>query len=230
LPRRALARFIACCCAIAGSGCEGPRGATPLPEPPALDANRIDVPEIMPAVLGPITIEGDTRSATPGSTLRVTNLDSTAEPATTTVAADGSFAIQVDAAEGDVLRVEAERNGERSNALDFVLGEAGLTPSPRHDCIRVDPEFRLEFLESPDIQQLFFQSTCDSDAVLDGARTRLELAEFAIPDDFPLELFARDDAAVEVGFEGDAPREDVLFIDVDVNGVVIRYPFTLLAR
>ena len=228
LPRRALAALLACALG-ALAGCEGSRGATPLPEPPALDGDRIDLPEVMPASQDLISVVGASRSATPGSTVRVTNLDTTDEPATALVESDGSFVVQVRATRGDELRFEAEKNGERSDALDFIV-DVPLEPSPRHDCIRIDPEFRLEFLDSPDTQQIFVQSTCDEAASLDNARTRLSRDEFTISGDFPLDLAARDDAAFDIDFDGESPAEDVLFVDIELNGVSIRYPITLRAR
>lgn len=227
---RAAVAFLTCLCALA-SGCEGTRGATPLPEPPALDGTRIQVPDIMPVSAGTVTLQGSSRSATPGSTLRVTNLDSEDEPSTVLVATDGSFALEIEAEPGDELRFEAEKNGERSDAVDLTL-EDELVPSPRHDCIRLEPEFRLEFVE-PGREPVFVQNTCGEDASISAPRLRLaelaELAEFAVSGEFPLSLSAGDDASFEVAFEGGVSVEDVLFVDIEVGGVVHRYPLTLWA-
>ena len=52
--------------------CEGPRGASPLPEPPAIDGSRIGVGNGIAPVSVPTDIEfvGERASASPGAVLR----------------------------------------------------------------------------------------------------------------------------------------------------------------
>jgi hypothetical protein len=211
--------------------CDANWTATPLPEPPALDGERIHTPEIMPAAAGELTIIGDPSSVSAGATLRILNLDTTDAPFTSRVEGDGSFELQVSADAGDELRIEAFNENGRSGPLDYLALQDGLVPSPRHDCVRLIPETTLEFGSSPDSADLVVQNRCDDELVLDNPRARLELPDFRLQSELPQTLAPNGSAALEFEFleESAEAREDVFFVDIEVLGEVIRYPVTLSA-
>lgn len=211
-------------------GCEGPRGASPLPEPPAIDGSRIGFGHsIAPAsVPADIELTGDRASASPGATLRVTNLDTTDEPVTTTVADNGSFTILVSVSPGDELRFEAFRGDYRSEPVDLVI-DSELTPAPRHDCIALTPGYVLEF-DGSTAESLFIDNQCDAAAVIQDPRFRLDLPDFALTTAaLPVTVEPGRSTSLRFNFAPQAagPREDVFFVDIDVNGEVLRYPIGL---
>lgn len=215
---------------LAATACGSEWTATPLPEPPALDGSRIRRPDITTAFAGSIWIEGDARSASAGATLRVTNLDSTDAPETTTVASDGSFSLEVLAEPGDEVRIDAVNRHGRSEPIDLIVDD-DLIPSPRHDCIRLAPEFSLEFREGSGSEKLTVYNLCDLEVALTDPRARLALENFTLESELPLTLPAGESAALEFEFAESSPdaREDVFFIDIEVDAELIRYPVTLYA-
>jgi hypothetical protein len=210
-------------------GCGNEWTATPLPEPPALDGQRIHRPDGISTLTGDVTIVGDARSASPGATVRVTNLETTDEPATATVAADGSFTVEVPATDGDELRIDAVSRDGRSEPIDVILGEQ-LTPSPRHTCVTLSPADTLEFSEST-AETLVVRNRCDSELSLEAPRSRLSLPYFTLETELPMTLAESETGALDFAYSDDdaAEREDVFFVDIDVGGEVIRYPVTLYA-
>jgi hypothetical protein len=215
---------------FAATACGSEWTATPLPEPPALDGSRIRRPDITTAFVGTVWIAGDAKSASAGATLRVTNLDSTDDPVTTTVASDGSFTIEVVAETGDEVRIDAVTRHGRSEPVDLIVDDE-LTPSPRHDCVRLVPKFSVEFLEGSRAEELTVHNLCDLEIALADPRARLGLEEFTLESELPLTIPAGESAALEYGFAAGSPgeSEDVFFIDIEVDGELIRYPLTLYA-
>jgi hypothetical protein len=210
--------------------CEGPRGASPLPEPPAIDGSRIGYgPALAPASL-PADVEliGDLASASPGSTLRVTNLDTTDEPVTTTVTDDGRFSIMVSVSPGDELRFEAFRGEFRSEPVDRIANSQELAPAPRHDCIALTPGYVVEF-DGSTAESLFIDNQCDAPAVVQAPRFRLGLPDFAPTTALPVTIEPGRSASLRFSYtpqSAEAP-EDIFFVDIDVNGDALRYPIGL---
>jgi hypothetical protein len=215
---------------LAATACGSDWTATPLPEPPALDGSRIRRPDITIAVTGTIWIEGDPHSASVGATLRVTNLDTTDEPATTTVASDGSFSIEVPAEPGNEIRIDAVSRHGRSEPIDLIV-DSELIPSPRHDCVRLSPEFSLEFREGSRAEELTVHNLCDQEVALADPRARLALEDFTLESELPLTIPAGESTALEFEFTESSPdaRENVFFVNIEVDGELIRYPITLYA-
>jgi hypothetical protein len=215
---------------LAATACSSDWTATPLPEPPALDGSRIRRPDITITFTGSIWIEGDAQSASAGATLRVTNLDSTDDPATITVANDGSFSLEVLAEPGDELRIDAVNRHGRSEPIDLIVDDE-LVPSPRHDCVRLAPKFSLEFRDGSRAEELTVHNLCAQEVALTDPRARLELADFTLESELPLTIATGESAALEFEFAESSPdaREDVFFIDIEVDGEPIRYPVTLYA-
>lgn len=210
--------------------CEGPRGASPLPEPPAIDGSRIAVGSSITPVSVPADIEivGERASASPGALLRVTNLDTTDDPVTTTVTDDGRFSVVVSVAPGDELRFEAFRAEYRSDPVDLVSGDA-LSPAPRHDCIVLTPGYIVEF-DGSTAESLFIDNQCDSPAVLQDPRFRLDLPDFALTTaGLPVTIEPGRSTSLRFSFDPQAAgaREDIFFTDIEVNGEVLRYPIGL---
>ena len=211
--------------------CEGPRGASPLPEPPAIDGSRIGFGNSIAPAAVPADIElvGDGASASPGSTLRVTNLDTTDEPVTTTVTDEGRFSILVSVSPGDELRFEAFRGELRSDPVDLIIDSSGLTPGPRHGCIAFTPGYAVEF-DGSTAESLFIDNQCGAPAVVQDPRFRLALPDFALSTPaLPVTVAPGRSASLRFGFEPQAAgiREDVFFADIDVDGEVLRYPIGL---
>ena len=229
--RISLSKFFALATGLlAATACGSKWTATPLPEPPAVDGSRIHRPDLATAFAGSISVEGDSRSASAGATLRVTNLDSTDDPVTTTVASDGSFVLEVLAEEGDEIRIDAVTREGRSEPVDLLVDDE-LMPSPRHDCVRLVPEFSVEFRDGSRTEELMVHNLCDLEVALANPRTRLGLAAFTLESDLPLTIPAGESAALEFGFAEASPgaREDVFFIDIEVDDELFRYPVTLYA-
>jgi hypothetical protein len=209
--------------------CEGPRGASPLPEPPAIDGSRIGVENSIVPVSFPADIEivGERDSASPGATLRVTNLDTTDDPVTTTVTDDGRFSVLVTVTPGDELRFEAFRAEYRSDPVDLVFDDGPL-PAPRHDCITLTPGYLVEF-DGSTAESLFIDNQCDSPAVVQDPRFRLGLSDFELTTALPVTIEPSRSTSLRFSFDPQAAgiREDVFFTDIDVNGEVLRYPVGL---
>lgn len=231
-PYERIARvFLALVLCVLASACSSNWTATPLPEPPAVDGERIHLPELSPASSGRITIVGDPRSVSPGATVRVTNLETTDEPFVAAVESDGSFAIDVEAEPGDELRLDAvNREGRSEESFDYLVADP-LLPSPRHDCLALVPNFVVAFAGSSDSRDLLIQNFCDSAAIIDDARARRQLPEFTLSTELPLTVEPGGRARIELNFAAtsDEEREDILFLDVDVGGEAIRYPIGLYA-
>jgi hypothetical protein len=210
--------------------CEGPRGASPLPEPPAIDGSRIGVGNGVAPASVPSDIEfvGERASASPGAVLRITNLDTTDDPVTTAVADDGSFSALVSVSPGDELRFEAFRAEYRSDPVDLVFTDA-LSPAPRHDCIALTPGYLVEF-DGSTAESLFIDNQCDSPAVVQDPRFRLDLPDFALTTAaLPVTIEPGRSTSLRFSFDPQAAglREDVFFTDIEVNSEVLRYPIGL---
>src|SRR6188768_167918 len=74
------------------SGC-GVGAATPVPEPPALQTDKITIPAMIAVLGNSLTLQGAAGTAPARATILVTDLDATTASVATTAADDGSFAI-----------------------------------------------------------------------------------------------------------------------------------------
>lgn len=221
------------------SGCT----ATPLPEPPAFgpDLSRIapvDRGQARPASEGlfSIVFHGQTGSADPGSTVRVTNLDALTPTVATSVAEDGSFAISLEVRAGDELRFESVRDGTRSPPSDArVREDYGLETAPRFDCIRLQSGSTIDFGTTPVAatteRSWVFRNACGSEIRVADPRWRLGTSGFDT---------AFRAAPVQAGDEFELPltftptqaggAEDVFFVEIEVAGERIRYPITAFGQ
>jgi len=229
-PNRSRYRSLLLALGVLLLACEGPRGASPLPEPPAIDGSRIGVGNSLAPASVPADVElvGDTASASPGATLRVTNLDTTDDPVTTTVAENGRFSVLVSVSPGDELRFEAFRGEFRSDPVELVV-ESTLSPAPRHDCVALTPGYLVEF-DAGSAESLTIANQCDAPLVVQNPRARLGLPDFELTTpELPVTIDPRRTASLRFSFDPQqpAPLEDVFFVDLDLNGEVLRYPVGL---
>lgn len=237
--RTSIARALSCLAACWLTIACGPQGATPVPQPPlgAFPLDSIATPKVDPdtrnvVVLSSRPMGSSKGSPVPGGLIRVTDLDSTASPVQTTVDDAGAFSLSLPFALGDELRFEWLLDGQRSTPADAVLtsGPAALAlvPSPRFACLGVEPAYFVGF-GSATRAELTLTNRCGSAVTVDGPRTRLGLADFALDPALPLTVPGAANAALSFTFERSTAgiREDVLFVDVTLAGESVRYPITL---
>lgn len=226
---RRMRAFIAAM-ALTVAACSTPGVATPLPEPPSLDATKISAPGVMTALNPtPLDIRGSAGAAPSRATLRATNLDSTAPPVTTTADDQGAFLLTILVSSGNELRLQAIVGAARSAPLDFTYTQA-LAPSVRETCVTVSPGFELSF-GAPGASRLTLANGCSGAITLSDPRLRLGLPDFQLRTALPLDVVSGASAGLDVAFQrADASeREDVLFVTLTVGGQTRRYPFTLFA-
>ncbi|HKO91037.1 MAG TPA: hypothetical protein VJU61_07795 [Polyangiaceae bacterium] len=212
-------------------------GATPMPEPPSLDGGSIGVAPVSIAVLSEprlLPIEGQAGAATPGALVQVINLETRDAAVSTTAASDGSFLLSVPVRSGDELRLQAQTEGARSEPIDLLYRSVELVetlePSPRHDCVVLEPGFELHF--SGSVQRgLRVRNACSGPIELANPRFRLAAADFGLDTALPRTLTPGSDALLELTLRNATPpaREDVLFVDISLAGQVLRYPIGLYA-
>jgi hypothetical protein len=211
--------------------CSTPGVATPLPEPPSLDARKITAPEVTPVTApSPVEIVGAVGAATARAVVRATNLDTT-DPAVTTTADDnGAFHITIMASGGNELRVQAIAGNERSAPLDLTYTAGRIAPSVRSACVALSPGFELDFSSSGPVR-LTFTNSCADAITLANPRLRLGLTDFQLTTALPLSIGTGASSPLDVTYArtdaGD--REDVLFVTITVAGQDLRYPITLFA-
>jgi hypothetical protein len=230
LHRIWLVALVSALCAL---GCSGPRDATPLPEPPALNPDRIGITVGLIPATTTIWITAAPNAAPANALVRVTNLESTGPTISTTAMANGSFEIRVPGEVGDELRFQALVGAERSPPIDLIyVNEAptGFRMSARHSCVSLSPGFELLFA-SAGSQELTLRSTCAGTLSVANPRQRRPLAAFSLETALPLDVSAGGTGSLSVAFSGAtaAEVEDTLFVDVTNDGVTLRYPITLAA-
>jgi len=212
------------------AACGSPDGATPMPEPLALDPDKIA--RATTVVLMPFlpVLAADAGAAPPGATVRLTNLDDTAPSASTVAEADGSFRFDLGESvqTGDELRLQAVLGGRRGPPLDFST-ELGVSPSERHGCVVLQPGFELTF--EPDSRaRLEFQNRCATEVLIDAPRARLGLPEFELGmTALPTSIARNATGSVEVVLSAaNGPElEETLLLDVTAEGRVFRTAITL---
>jgi hypothetical protein len=212
-----------------------------MPEPPSFDLNQVN--KGAEAVNQPedptVRVLVGGKGAVPaGAVVRVTNLDALEDASADNATDQGSFLVYVRALDGEELRFEWA-DGERRSAPadarvlapDPAANAFQLQPSQRFDCLRLEPGFVLDFTGDAPEAALTLRNDCDAAINLDNARSRLGLADFALPDNLPLDIAPGDSAELVVAFARSAAslREDILFVDVTLDAATIRYPITLRA-
>lgn len=227
---------------LAGTACGNPRDATPLPEPPGLDLDRIGPaaapteyrPDVYPI---PIHMAGEPGSAPAGALIQVTNLELPDPPSVATVAANGSFAVSLMGGSGDELRFQLVVDGQRGAPLDAFYVDPStpgaqnyLTPSMRHDCLSLSPGFEVTF-ENMGVAGLVLDNGCDGGVTIGNARSRSGASTSRVSNPLPVVLAAGETASLSLEFAGSAfqSSEDTLFVDATLGGRAIRYPITLFA-
>lgn len=234
LPHLRLARPLCWVLPALALGC-GTQGATPLPEPPALNPDKIvpqtgiATPAMWPALF---LFVGEGGAAPPRATVSVTNLDDQ-RPSFAANSNDlGAFSLQVVVSPGDELRFEAIlENQQRSAPLDFVFGTSSLTPSERFGCVTLQPGLGLPFAAAGP-QRFVLVNDCPTSITVQSASERLSLADFTLTTTLPLAIPAGDSATLSVEFAPSStpPQQDVLFLVLDDGSRALRYPITLYRR
>lgn len=221
----------------------GPGVATPMPEPPTVfDLNAVGAPQGVVSVAGKETDSKTIsvyRNRLPAnSTVRVTNLDRMDATVAADVPQSQDANLIISVIDGEELRFEAITPELRSQPADaiFVLDDAlsgafHLAPSERFACLKLEPGYRLDVGDAIQVT-LSLENDCESAITLGNARSRLALPDFVLESALPLEVAAAASAELTVNFTRAAAgvREDVLFIDVTLDGATIRYPITLRAE
>jgi hypothetical protein len=227
---------------LLASAC-GPGVATPMPEPPTV----FDLSGFMDPLAAGAKTPLDSRvlvlqtsrgNVPPGATVRVTNLDTTDPVVAGPGTAQGGFEVDLVVTDGQELRFEWVNGAEHSAPADGIIsrpdprGESyRLTPAPRFDCLELSPGFVLDF-DGTTRATLGIENACAETVQLGNPRTRLTLADFALPATVPDAIPSGESRAISIDFTRDTAglREDVLFIDVTLTGTTIRYPITLRAE
>jgi len=208
-----------------------------MPEPPSLAPGLIGVAPVGAAVLSEprlLPIEGQPGAATPGAIVRVIDLDTRDPAVSTSAASDGSFTLSVPVRSGDELRLQAQTDGARSEPVDFIYRAVELVdtlePSPRHECVTLDPGFELAFTGAAR-HSLRLQNACSGPIVLAAPRFRLDTGDFELESVLPITLAAGSEGLLDLTLLSLTPpaREDVLFVDISLDGRALRYPIGLYA-
>jgi hypothetical protein len=215
---------------VVAEACSSANEATPIPEPPSLDPERVGLPP-GPSLFGAlITIQGQPGATNPRATIRVTNLDSALEPVEVRADRSGGFEVQVEILEGNEVRLQALADDRRGDPVDFIYATEALEAPSRHACFQITSGLDLVFGEEP-IAEILLENACAADATVDAAGTRLALSDFALETALPIVVPAGESAVVRIEHASASreEREDVLFLNVGVDGELRRYPVTLFA-
>jgi hypothetical protein len=225
-------------------GACGPGVATPMPEPPAaaFDLGGINRdPSPATTELGSVDagyILGGVNTVPPDATVRITNLDTPSAVAATTADALGAFKAVVFANDGQELRFEWVKDGQRSAPADAIVERPDpavavlkIMPAPRFSCLKLTPGFVLSF-SGDGTAALGVENGCDGGVTLQNPRTRTNLGDFAVTTALPRPIPAGESASIDVSFTRAAAglREEVLLVDVVQGATTLRYPITLRAE
>jgi hypothetical protein len=233
-PNVSCLRALAVTLVTAGLAACGPGAATPMPEPPSIDVSRVASAEDAVAQLGgpmPIQLIGDVGAATPSSTVRVLNLDDLREAVATTADAEGRFALAVIANAGDELRFEASTKDGFSAPVDARVMDdlSGIAISRRPDCLALESGYALE-LTPGKTGSVRLMNECDGEVSVDDVRLRRGDAGFSIASATPFALSPGASTSVDVQLTpGSTPTQDVLFLELTVEGQAARYSVSLRA-
>lgn len=211
-----------------------------MPEPPTVfDLESVGQPEITlvatPDEPDAKTIRVFENTLPAHTTVRVSNLDRTGATVAADVPAGDGADLIIPVTDGEELRFEALLGDQRSQPADaiFVLDDAQsgafhLAPSERFLCLELDPGYALDIAGAA-TATLSLKNGCDGPVTLDNPRSRLAVADFTLESELPLDIAAGASAELSVHFTPTTAgfREDVLFVDITLDGATIRYPITL---
>jgi hypothetical protein len=232
-PNVSCLRALAVTLVTAGAIACGPGAATPMPEPPSIDVNRVGNGEEVYPLTGPapIALLGDVGAAPPHATVRVLNLDDTREAVATTADAEGRFSLEIIASAGEELRFEARTSGGFAEPVDARVKDdlSGVTPSQHPECFVLETGRALEVTAGA-TAAVRMTNECAGEVTLDDVRLRLGTAGFSFEAPTPLSVAPGASATVDVELTpGTTPAQDVLFLDVVIDGMAERYPVSLRA-
>lgn len=226
---------------LLASAC-GPGVATPMPEPPTVfDLTGFEDPTVtakQPLDDRVLVIQTGRGNVPIGATVRVTNLDTTDAVVAGPGTPEGGFEVDLIVSDGQELRFEWVNGTEHSAPADAIISRSNplgqdfrLALAPRFACLKLSPGFALDFSGTTHAT-LGIENGCTDAVQLNNPRSRLTLADFALPATVPADIPAGESTEIAVDFTRGAPglREDVLFIDVTLAGTTIRYPITLRAE
>lgn len=204
----------------------GPRDATPVPEPPALQGDKLTVPSTLLTSDQPIPLSAAAGAAPPGAVVEFTDLDTTDLPVATTAAQDGSFTIPI-LPTGE-QRAVVIVGAQRSKPFDFRLGAGRVTPSQRPACLSINPAL-VTSVARGETARFTFANSCTGAVSLANLRTRRMLAGFnaQLAPNPDIASGASADVLVAVNASVAATDEEVAFVDVAVEGQTIRYALSV---
>jgi hypothetical protein len=214
----AVAQF-ACAC--------GPRDATPVPEPPALQADKLIAPTSVASINNTaIEITAAKGAATPGALVEFTNLDTTDLPVVTTVRADGSFSVRI-LPVGE-LRAVVIAGAWRSKPLDFSFVGPAIVTTERPACLVVTPGL-VTGARAGTTTRFTFTNSCSGPVILSNVRTRLSPSQLTPELAASPSIAAGSSADISIALTANvAPTEDeVVFVDAAVEGETVRYPLSV---
>ncbi|WP_438018808.1 hypothetical protein WMF18_06890 [Sorangium sp. So ce315] len=217
--------------------CAAGCGVNPIPEPPAAPELGDVTGDLCPACdEGLVDLAGGPESARNADVVWAVNLDGTAPPAVAEVAADGSFALALEAALGDEVRVQARRGDQRSAPADLVVAIGPLEPAPRPlaGCFDVAPELELPDTPVGEVSTalLRIEHGCADPLVIDAIALRAPAADLAVQaGPTPVVVAPGEPLDVLVELRPGAPglREEVLLIEAS-SPAVTRRAVTLFGR
>ncbi len=200
---------------------------SPQPVPPpdiSVSALTVDEP-----TLGTLRVVGAPGAVAPaGSPLRITNIGNvsgTASRVETTVASDGSFSAEIAGSLGDHLKLSVlvEENVPEPVVVDTADGIAA--EAVQFDCVLILPEedqvaFPLTAVDFTSTVNVVVENNCDDDIIVN--ETTFALDEGSYTTDFvtPATITVDDATAipVEYGPSAEGDHEDVLVIEIELNG------------
>lgn len=158
------------------------------------------------------------------------DLDTTDPVVATTADTTGSFSISLPVVVGNVLRFQAASDGVRGAPVDGRVEASGLLAAVDGPaCVEIDPGYELVFSASTTSGSVRITNGCAASITVSGSTLRLGLPEFTPEAVQPgvLAVGASTSRAASYTPSTQVEPEDVMFIDITVNGVTVKYPFTL---
>ncbi len=203
---------------------------SPQPLPPEIEVAALRLETSGP---GRVRLRGAADSVH-GARLRVTNLGTAAPPSDVTVAADGSFEVELDGALADVLRLQAIEGDARSALLD-VTGTAdgapvAIAPVPA-PCLSLDPPDELagapvDLADPVQILVATARNDCPDDVTIADIPFRAAQPEFVllVAGQLPRVLTPGEDWDIEIGFKSmtSGAFEEVALVTLEAPGGPIR--------
>ncbi len=230
-PNVSCLRALAVTLLTAGVVACGPGAATPMPEPPSIDASRIGAGSEVSPLVGPTPIHlvGTAGAVPAGAVVRVLNLDDTGDAVATTAGADGSFSLAIIANAGDELRFEGRTADSYLSPVDVKVTAdlSGVVASQRPACVVLESGYALDVaVGAPGVVSL--RNECEDEISVADVRLRLDDAGFAFDWTAPVVIASGASATVSVELvPNGAPAQDVLFLQLSTELGAARYPVSL---